>query len=141
MSIHNILEQLFQDKQLLYSAFPTLSQNLTPMAAAYGLQSLDPPLNFKVVWLGTFELVEITFSSLMAPLDLDKKKCLAASTDAEWKISWKSGVFIFQVAPHSQPDTVFIIPVRLPCFSLSELKLTYLSFLNFTHYLHPCFNS
>ena len=92
------------------------------MAATYGLQPLDPPLNFKVVWLGTFELVEITFSSLMAPLDLDKKKCLAASTDAEWKVSRKSGISIFQVAPHSQPDTVFIIPVRLPFFSLSELK-------------------
>jgi hypothetical protein len=37
---------------------------------------------------------------------------LTASIDAEWKMSRKSGVSIFQVAPHSQSDTVFIIPVR-----------------------------
>lgn len=111
------------------------------MAAAYGLKPLDLPLDFKIIWLGTSELVENTFSSLMAPLDLDKSMSLTASIDAEWKMSWKSGVSIFQVAPHSQSDTVFIIPVRFLFFCLSEFKLIYLSFLNFTFYLHPCFDS
>jgi len=111
------------------------------MAAAYGLKSLDLPLDFKIVWLGTSELVKNTFSSLMAPLDLDKNMSLTASIDAEWKMSQKSGVSIFQVAPHSQSDTVFITPVKILCFCLLEFKLTYLSFLNFTFYLHPCFNS
>src|SRR6267154_1433446 len=102
------------------------------MATAYGLKPLDLPLDFKIVWLSTSELVENTFSSLMAPLDLDKNMSLTASIDAKWKMSWKSGVSIFQVVPHAKSDTVFIIPVRLLCFCLSEFKLTYLSFLNFT---------
>jgi len=63
----------------------------------------------------------------MAPLDLDKNMSLAASIDAEWKISQKSGVSIFQVAPHSQPDTVFIIPVRYLCFLPPYLTLIFLS--------------
>jgi hypothetical protein len=57
------------------------------MAAAYGLEPLDLPPDFKITWLGTYELVEITFSSLMAPLDLDKNMSLAANIDAEWKTS------------------------------------------------------
>jgi hypothetical protein len=65
------------------------------MAAAYGLEELDLPFNFKVLWLGTSELVENTFSFLMAALDLDKNMSLIASTDAEWKISHKSGVSNF----------------------------------------------
>ena len=108
------------------------------MAAAHGLEPLDLPSDFKITWLGTYELVENTFSSLMAPLDLDKNMSLATSIDAEWKISRKSGVSIFQVAPDSQPDTVFIIPVRFFYLLPPTLTLIFFSFSSFTVYHHPC---
>lgn len=107
------------------------------MAAAYGLEPLDLPPEFRIIWLGTYELVENTFSSLMAPLDLDKNMSLAASIDAEWRVSRRHGVSIFQVAPHSQPDTVFVIPVSLFGPLLPTLTLiVFVSFSSFTVYRH-----
>lgn len=48
----------------------------------------------------------------MAPLDLDPDSCLCISLDAEWDMSRHVGVSILQLAPHSMPDSVFILPVR-----------------------------
>jgi hypothetical protein len=88
------------------------------MAAAYGLKPLEMPPNFRVACLTSLELVESVFSSLMAPLDFDVSKWLLVSLDAEWKRSRRSGVSILQIAPHSEPDSVYVIPVSmiLVCF-------------------------
>lgn len=50
-------------------------------------------------------------SSLLAPLDLDSNSHLCVSLDAEWNVSRRIGVSILQIAPHSNPDTIFVIPV------------------------------
>jgi hypothetical protein len=50
-------------------------------------------------------------SSLLAPLDLDSNAHLCVSLDAEWNISRRIGVSILQIAPHSNPDIIFVIPV------------------------------
>jgi hypothetical protein len=108
------LSSLFiQDKQLLLGAFPNLSKGLTPMAIAHGLETLELPSTLKVEVLGTANLVEAAFSSLMAPLDNDPNHCICVSMDAEWNISRTVGVSIIQIAPHSDPDIVYIIPVWL----------------------------
>ena len=62
--------------------------------------------------LDTPSLVEAVFSSLLSPLDLDKDMHLCVSFDAEWNVSHRVGVSIIQVAPHSKPDEIYIIPVR-----------------------------
>jgi hypothetical protein len=101
-----------QDKQLIYSAFPSLSKGLAPMAAAHGLKALELPPSLKVQSLGTASLVDAALSSLMAPLDDDPNHCLCISMDAEWNVSRTLGVSVIQIAPHSEPNSVFIIPVR-----------------------------
>ncbi|KAJ6631371.1 hypothetical protein B0H10DRAFT_1938265 [Mycena sp. CBHHK59/15] len=60
-----------KDKSMLLAAFPTLSENLTPMAAAHGLKSLSLPLSLNVNLLGTVNLVDSALSSLISPLDID----------------------------------------------------------------------
>lgn len=50
-------------------------------------------------------------SSILAPLDLDPNAHLCLSLDAEWNVSRRVGVSIIQIAPHSDPDTIFVIPV------------------------------
>ena len=85
------------------------------MAAAYGLKPFNMPSNIKIVWLGTADLIETTFASLMTPLDLDSEMSLSASVDAEWNLSRTSGVSIFQVAPHSDPQSIFVMPVSCFC--------------------------
>jgi hypothetical protein len=83
------------------------------MAAAHGLKPLELPPNFRVACLSSLELIESVFSSLMAPLDHDGSDFLLVSLDAEWKRSRKSGVSILQIAPHSEPDSVYVIPVSI----------------------------
>src|SRR5215475_11080635 len=100
-----------QDKQLLFTAFPNLSKGLTPMAIAHGLKPLELSLALKTEVLESANLVEAVFSSLMAPLDNDPESCICISMDAEWNISRTIGVSIIQVAPHSDPNSVYIIPV------------------------------
>jgi hypothetical protein len=106
-----------QDKQLIFSAFPKLSKGLTPMAVAHGLIPLELSSVLKAEVLETANLVEAVFSSLMAPLDNDPEGCICISIDAEWNISRTIGVSIIQVAPHSDRDTVYIIPVNLTSFT------------------------
>lgn len=102
---------LLQDKQLVYNAFPSLSKNLTPIAAAYGLQPLEIPDSVKVHYLSAPDLVEAALSPLLELLDpVDSSLCI--SIDAEWNISRTIGVSILQIAPHSDPNSIFIIPVR-----------------------------
>jgi hypothetical protein len=102
---------VFQDKQLIYSAFPCLTKGLTPMAVAHGLKTFELPTNLKVEILGTSSIVEAVLSSFMAPLDNDPNLSLCISLDAEWNITRTFGISIIQIAPHSELDSVFIIPV------------------------------
>jgi hypothetical protein len=68
---------------MVYSAFPSLAQNLTPVAAAYGLTLLEVPDSLKITWLGTSELVETTLSSLISVLDLSEHAKICISLDAK----------------------------------------------------------
>jgi hypothetical protein len=97
---------------MIYSAFPSLTQNLTPVAAAYGLTLLELPDSLKITWLGTSELVETTLSSLISILDLSEHANVCISLDAEWNLSRRTGVSILQIAPHNDSNVVYIIPVR-----------------------------
>ena len=81
------------------------------MASAYGLKELKLPDSLCTIVLDSPTLVEGVLSSLFFPLDSDKNTVLAVSLDAEWNISCRVGVSIIQIAPHSQPDEIYIIPV------------------------------
>ncbi|KAF5379066.1 hypothetical protein D9615_005940 [Tricholomella constricta] len=117
-----------KDKQMIYTAFPSLAKNLTPVATAYGLKSISLPDTVKISILDTPELTESTLASIMAPLDLNSDAHLCVSLDAEWNLSRRVGVSVLQTAPHSEPDSIFIIPVhkfpRLPTSLLRLLILT-----------------
>jgi hypothetical protein len=84
------------------------------MAIAHGLKTFEFPANVKVQFLDTVSLVETTLSSIMNPLDNDPENSLVVSLDAEWNISRTIGVSILQIAPHSEVNSVFIIPVGFP---------------------------
>ncbi|KAK7025856.1 hypothetical protein R3P38DRAFT_3531780 [Favolaschia claudopus] len=101
-----------KDKGMLYTAFPSLGEKLTPMASAHGLKPIKLATDVKVVQLGSFQLCQDAFSSLIGPLDSDPSIQICASFDAEWNVSRKVGVSIVQIAPHSKPDTIYIIPVH-----------------------------
>jgi hypothetical protein len=93
------------------------------MAAAHGLKALELPQSLQVQFLGTASLVDAALSSLMASLDDNPNHCLCVSMDAEWNISRTLGVSVIQIAPHSEPDSVFIIPVRFAlmyCIHVTE---------------------
>jgi hypothetical protein len=113
----------FQDKQLLYAAFPSLSKGLTPMAAAHGLKALDLSQSWRVQCLGTANLVDAALSSLMEPLDNDPNQFLCVSMDAEWNVSRTMGVSIIQIAPHTEQNSVFIIPVSFISLPYAYLYL------------------
>ncbi len=90
-----------------------MGQGLTPVASAYGLTELRLPNNIQPIVLESPSLVEGALSPLLDPLDLDKEAVIAISLDAEWNTSRIAGVSIVQIAPHSQPDKIYIIPVSL----------------------------
>ncbi|KAF8233295.1 hypothetical protein L208DRAFT_1203220, partial [Tricholoma matsutake] len=75
-----------KDKKLTYSAFPSLSQNITPASAPSGLQHLELSASLSISVLSTPDLTEKAMSSLLAPLDLDSNAHLCVSLDAEWNI-------------------------------------------------------
>jgi hypothetical protein len=102
----------FQDKNLVYSAFPGLAKNLVPPPSPSGLESLDIPANFRIQFLSDSVLVDRILSSFTEQLDNDENTHLCISLDAEWNISRTVGVSILQLAPHSE-DTIFIIPVGI----------------------------
>ncbi|KAJ6616822.1 hypothetical protein B0H10DRAFT_2219161 [Mycena sp. CBHHK59/15] len=93
-----------KDKSMLLAAFPTLGENLTPMAATHGLKSLSLPPSLNINLLGTVNLVDSALSSLISPLDIDPEAHLCVSLDAEWNITRQVGVSTLQIAPHSEPD-------------------------------------
>ncbi|KAJ7825530.1 hypothetical protein B0H13DRAFT_1918616 [Mycena leptocephala] len=101
-----------KDKSMVLAAFPALGENLTPMAAAHGLKSLSLPPSLNVNLLGTVNLVESALSSLISPLDIDPAAHLCVSLDAEWNITRHVGVSTLQIAPHSEPDVIYVIPVH-----------------------------
>ena len=101
-----------KEKSLVYTAFPSLSKNLTPVAAAYGLAPLELPGNVAVRILESHALVEGVLSSvIMASLDLDKNLHLCVSLDAEWNVSHCIGISILQLLLHSDPHVVYLILV------------------------------
>jgi hypothetical protein len=83
------------------------------MAVAHGLKTFELPINLKIEILETHSIVEAVLSSLMAPLDNDPNHHLCISLDAEWNTTRTIGVSIIQIAPHSEPDSVFVIPVSV----------------------------
>ncbi|KAG6825372.1 hypothetical protein H0H92_003927, partial [Tricholoma furcatifolium] len=76
-----------KDKQMIYTAFPSLTKKLTPVAATHGLTPIEIPHGIVPLVLDSMELIEGTFAAYMAPLDLDPAGHLCASVDAEWNIS------------------------------------------------------
>ncbi|KAG6809744.1 hypothetical protein H0H92_014893, partial [Tricholoma furcatifolium] len=101
-----------KDKRLVYTAFPSLAEGLTPISAAHGLKPLTMPSTVHLNFLPNSDLCEKALSSLMAPLDIDPNAHLCISIDAEWNTSRRVGVSILQLAPHSDQDNIFIIPVH-----------------------------
>jgi hypothetical protein len=102
-----------QDKQLLRTAFPSLFEGLTPLAAAHGLQPLKLSETCKVEVLGTQHHAETVLSVLLEPLDQNPEASACISLDAEWNVSRTVGVSNIVIAPHSYPNSIYIIPV---CF-------------------------
>ncbi len=96
-----------------------MGQNLTPVASAHGLDELQLPQSVRVIILESSMLVEGALSFLLQPIDLNEEAVLVVSLDAEWNISCQTGVSILQIALHSCPNEIYIIPV---CF-LSFLSL------------------
>jgi hypothetical protein len=92
-----------------------------PMAAAYGLKPLSIPINIAISVLGTAERVEQILSCWLAPLDIDDKAHLCVSLDAEWNISRRQGVSVLQLACHTDPEHIYIIPVSVFSILLSQL--------------------
>ncbi|KAF9470560.1 hypothetical protein BDN70DRAFT_998898 [Pholiota conissans] len=100
-----------KDKGMLCEHFPSLAENLTPMSAAHGLASLSLPDSLSITFLGSAALVESTLSTILAPLEESSAPQICVSIDAEWNLSRTEGVSILQIAPHSNPNVIFIIPV------------------------------
>ncbi|PPQ83785.1 hypothetical protein CVT24_007139, partial [Panaeolus cyanescens] len=112
------------DKSLIYEAFPSLKDGLVPVAKAYKLQELHLPESLNVITLQSDDLIEAALSSLISELDLDEKAVLLVSLDAEWNVSRTTGISILQLAPHSHPDIIYIIPVyKLSSLPPSLLRL------------------
>ncbi|KAJ7434171.1 hypothetical protein FB451DRAFT_1379978 [Mycena latifolia] len=102
-----------KDKSMLCAAFPSLAENLTPIAVAHGLESLSLPATVKITYLDSISLVQDAFKSFVAALDADQQAHLCVSLDAEWNMSRRVGVSVLQIAPHLSPNTIYIIPVFL----------------------------
>lgn len=106
---------------MLHAAFPSLAEKLTPMASAYGLKELKLPDSLRTIVLNSQTLVEGVLSSLLSSLDSNENSVLAVSLDAEWNVSRHIGVSIIQIAPHSRPDEIYIIPVCAGSASVRHL--------------------
>jgi hypothetical protein len=107
---------------MLYAAFPSLANNLHPIATSHGLHFLELPSSLKVTWISTPELTETALSSILDPLNDSSTNHICVSFDAEWNFSRQIGVSIIQIAPHSNPDLIFIIPVHFFLINLYVLK-------------------
>lgn len=108
------------------------------MASAYGLKELKLPDSLRTIVLDSPTLVEGMLSSLFPPLDSDKNAVLAVSLDAEWNISRRIGVSVIQIAPHSHPDEIYIIPVRSHLYfqyQYSELPIRFINLKAIYHSL------
>jgi hypothetical protein len=81
------------------------------MAKAHGLKPFQLSTALKVEILGTPDLVQASLYPLIMSLDDDPNHCLCISLDAEWNVSRTVGVSIIQIAPHSEPNAIHIIPV------------------------------
>jgi hypothetical protein len=118
-----------------------MTKGLTPMAVAHGLEPLELSKTLKVEFLATSTLVEAALSSLMASIDNDPDNYLCVSLDAEWNITRTVGVSIIQLAPHSEPDSVLIIPVGCSQNSTNFYLTDVYRFTNFiTNCLHLFFD-
>ena len=92
---------------------------------AHGLKPLELPPTLRTIVLDSSELAEQALAPLMSPLDLDPDLRLCISLDAEWDMSRHVGVSILQLAPHSTPDSIFILPVSNKLYNFYTIgKLT-----------------
>ncbi|KAG6849717.1 hypothetical protein H0H93_006014 [Arthromyces matolae] len=101
-----------KDTKLLCTAFPSLAKDLSPTRVSGDLEELVLPAGVDVSFLPNIDLCEKILSPLMTPLDIDPDAYLCISLDAEWNVSRRVGVSILQLAPHSDPDHIFIIPIH-----------------------------
>lgn len=99
-----------QDKSLLCAAFPSLAENLAPMAAAYGLEEMKMPTEMRKWNLNTHALIEGKLSPLLDLVDSDANASLVVGFDAEWNVSRAVGVSWIQLAPESVHE-IYLIPV------------------------------
>ncbi|KAJ7511076.1 hypothetical protein B0H11DRAFT_2386613 [Mycena galericulata] len=91
-----------------------------------GLMSLNVPSSVTTHFLGTPALVESWLSSIIAVLDADAEAHLCVSLDAEWNISRRIGVSVLQIALHSEPNAIFIVPVhKFDCLPSSLLRFLF----------------
>ncbi|KAG6808390.1 hypothetical protein H0H92_004296 [Tricholoma furcatifolium] len=75
-----------KDKGLLHTVFPSLAQDLKPIAAAHGLKPLKMSATTSVVVLSMTELAEQALAPIMSLLDQDPNAYLCMSCDAEWNM-------------------------------------------------------
>ncbi|KZT32687.1 hypothetical protein SISSUDRAFT_1133021 [Sistotremastrum suecicum HHB10207 ss-3] len=113
-----------KDKQLLHTAFPSLASGVVPPIASRGLDILKLPEQTEIHILNTLTLIDTRISALLLPLDEDPVASLCVSIDAEWNISRKIGVSLLQIAPHSMPNHIYIIPLhKFPQLSPALIRL------------------
>ncbi|KAF9029943.1 hypothetical protein BDZ89DRAFT_1112423 [Hymenopellis radicata] len=109
-----------KDKRLLESVFPSIATGLTLIAVAHSLHPFTLAPGLTPLFLSTSDLVEASLAPFIRDLDDDDTQTdfLCISLDAEWNPSRTVGVSIIQMAPHTDPSSIFIIPVhhfrRLP---------------------------
>lgn len=101
----------FQDKSLILDAFPSMGENLTPIGIAHGLKTLTLAPETTIVILQRATLIESVLASIIAVLKTSPSAHVLVSFDAEWNMTRRVGGSILQLAPHSFPNKIYIIPV------------------------------
>ncbi|KAF9028547.1 hypothetical protein BDZ89DRAFT_1112967 [Hymenopellis radicata] len=121
---HAYSDDPVKDKKLLYAAFPSLAQNLTPIAAARGLKAFEIPSDAKTLVLSTAEQVDLALSPLIELIDESPSASLCLSLDAEWNIKRSVGVSILQILSHLDSTAIYIVPIHsFPRIPVSLLRL------------------
>lgn len=80
------------------------------MAAAHGLKSISLPTDLEVVFLSATHSVQLTLSSIVAPLE-DSPTSFVCCRELRSRVE-PVGCSVIQIAPHAIPNRIFIIPVR-----------------------------
>jgi hypothetical protein len=84
-----------------------------PVPSASGLKILKLPETVKSYFLSTPQLVEMSLAVYLDLVDQDTNTTICMSMDAEWNISRHIGVSVIQLCFHTEPDSVYVIPVNI----------------------------